>query len=96
VILSFGDKITENIFDGIDSKAARSIPQNIWKTAYRKLDMINAAYELNDLKIPPANRLEKLKGKLSGYYSIRVNDQFRIIFLWNNHNADHVQITDYH
>ena len=96
MIISFGDKITENIFDGINSKAARSISHNIWKTACRKLDMINAAYELSDLQVPPANKLEKLKGKLSGYYSIRVNDQFRIIFRWNNHNAENVQITDYH
>ena len=96
MIVSFGDKITEDIYNGINSKAARSIPHNIWNTACRKMDMINAAYELYDLRIPPANRLEKLKGKLLGYYSVRINDQFRIIFQWNNHNAENVQIIDYH
>lgn len=96
MILNFADKATEDVFNGLDSRAARSIPQFIWKAACRKLDMINAAAELKDLRIPPANRLEKLKGKLSEFHSIRINDQYRIIFKWNNHNAEDVLITDYH
>ena len=96
MILSFGDNTTDDIFNGLDSRAARSIPRSAWGAACRKLDMINAATELGDLRIPPANRLEKLRGKLDGYYSIRVNDQYRIIFIWNNHNAEKVMVTDYH
>lgn len=96
MIISFGDKATDDIFNGIDSNAARSIPQVIWKTACRKLDMINASKDLKDLRIPPANRLEKLKGKFAGFYSIRINDQYRIIFKWNQSNAEDVMIIDYH
>ncbi len=96
MIVGFGDNATEDIYHGINSKAARSIPQIIWKIAYRKLDMINAAHDIRDLRIPPANQLEKLKGRLSTYYSIRINDQYRIIFQWNNQNAENVMITDYH
>jgi proteic killer suppression protein len=95
-MLNFTDKATEDVFNGLDSRAARSIPQQIWKAACRKLDMINAAAELKDLRIPPANRLEKLKGKLAEFHSIRINDQYRIIFKWNNHNAEDVLIIDYH
>lgn len=96
MIINFGDKTTEDIFNGLDSKAARIIPQIIWKVACRKLDMINASSEIRDLRIPPANRLEKLKGKYSEYHSIRINDQYRIIFKWNNQNAENVMILDYH
>jgi proteic killer suppression protein len=96
MILSFGDKATEDIYNGLDSKTERSIPVTIWKAARRKLDMLNAARELKDLRSPPSNKLEKLKGKLSGYYSIRVNEQSRIVFIWNNQNAQGVTITDYH
>ena len=96
MIINFADKVTEDIFNGLDSKAARYVPQTIWRTAVRKLDMINATAEIRDLRVPPANRLEKLKGNLSDFYSIRINDQFRIIFRWNNHNAEDVLITDYH
>lgn len=96
MIINFTDKTTENIYNGLDSKSARKIPIVIWKIAQRKLDMIDAAAELRDLKIPPANRLEKLKAKLDGYYSIRINDQFRIIFKWINSGAANVKITDYH
>jgi toxin HigB-1 len=96
VIINFSDKATEDIYNGEDSKAARSIPRSIWKIACRKLDMLNAAVDVKDLRVPPANRLEKLKGKLSDFHSIRINDQYRIIFVWNNHNAENVLITDYH
>ena len=96
MIINFADKATEDIFNGLASKAARSVPQIILRSALRKLDMINAAAEIRDLRVPPANRLEKLKGNLSDFYSIRINDQYRIIFRWNNHNAEDVLITDYH
>ena len=96
MIISFGDQATEDIFNGTSSKAARTIPSVIWNVAIRKLDMINAAHELKDLKVPPANRLEALKGKRQGFYSIRVNDQFRIIFRWIDKSAKDVSIMDYH
>lgn len=96
MILSFGDKTTDDIFHGLSTKSARKIPQLAWGVATRKLDMLNAAYELRDLRLPPANRLEPLKGKLVGYYSIRINDQYRIVFKWIDHNAHEVLITDYH
>jgi len=96
VIINFTDKTTEDIYNGLDSKPARKIPMVIWTIAQRKLDMIDAAADLKDLKIPPANRLEKLKGALDGYYSIRINDQYRVIFKWINSGAVNVKITDYH
>jgi proteic killer suppression protein len=96
MIVNFADKATEDIYHGTDSKAARQIPNVVWRIAARKLDMVNAAHDLRDLKVPPANRLEALKGKLSGFHSIRVNDQYRIIFRWDEGNARDVEITDYH
>lgn len=96
MIVSFGSQGTEDLFHGRESKEARKIPRNIWNVAFRKLDMINAAHELKDLLVPPGNRLEKLKGKLSGFHSIRINDQFRIIFIWSESNANSVEIVDYH
>ena len=96
MIASFGDGATEDIFNGENTKAARRIPVEVWKTASRKLDMLNAAHELRDLMMPPGNRLESLRGTLAGKYSIRVNDQFRIVFRWKDGNAHEVRITDYH
>lgn len=96
MIINFGDKATEDVYNGFDTKEARSIPRLIWNTACRKLDMLNAAGDIRDLRVPPANRLEKLKGKLSDYHSIRINDQYRIIFIWSAGNAEDVTITDYH
>lgn len=74
MILNFTDKTTEDIYNGLDSKAARRIPQTVWKVTVRKLDMLNAAHALTDLRVPPANRLEALKGRRVGYHSIRIND----------------------
>jgi len=96
VIIDFGDQATEDIFNGLDTKQARKIPRSIWQVAIRKLDMINAAHLLNDLRTPPANRLEILKGTRAGYYSIRVNDQYRVVFKWVDGNAKQVVVTDYH
>jgi proteic killer suppression protein len=96
VILNFADKTTEDIFNGLDSKAARRIPQTVWPVAVRKLDMLYAAADLRDLRVPPSNRLQALKGKWFGYYSVRINDQYRIVFQWTDGNVKNVQITDYH
>ncbi|MEW5980273.1 MAG: type II toxin-antitoxin system RelE/ParE family toxin [Acidobacteriota bacterium] len=96
MILSFKDRTTEDIYNGEDTKAARSFPRTIWKVAARELDMINAARDVQDLKVPPGNRLETLKGDRRGWYSIRINDQFRIVFQWKEGNAKDVEIVDYH
>jgi proteic killer suppression protein len=96
MIIDFGDQTTSDIFHGLDTKQARKVPNTLWGISSRKLDMINAAHDLRDLRLPPANRLELLKGKLSGHHSIRINDQFRIVFRWIDGNAKNVVITDYH
>ncbi|MBS2032901.1 MAG: type II toxin-antitoxin system RelE/ParE family toxin [Deltaproteobacteria bacterium] len=96
VIQAFGDKATEDIFNGINSREARRIPRTVWPVVQRKLDMLNAATDLRDLTSPPGNRLEALRGNLAGKHSIRVNDQYRIVFRWMNGNAYDVVVTDYH
>ncbi len=96
MIAGFGDEATEVIFHGRNTKAARRIPISIWKTACRKLDMLNAAHELRDIAVPPGNRLEALRGHPARRHSIRINDQFRIVFQWKEGNAYEVRITDYH
>ena len=96
MIGSFKNKRAEDLFDGLDSKAARALPRHLHDLAREKLDLINAAYEVLDLKVPPGNRLERLKGNLKGKYSIRINDQWRIVFLWKNGNAEEVEVIDYH
>jgi proteic killer suppression protein len=96
VIDSFGDDATRDVFDGVDSKAARSIAKALWGVARRKLDLLNAAHDERDLRVPPNNRFEHLKGGLKGRCSIRVNDQYRIVFVWKSGNASNVRITDYH
>lgn len=96
MILEFGDQTTAAIFHGENTKAARKIPPVIWAVARRKLDLLNAAHELRDLLVPPGNRLELLKGKWAGWHSIRLNDQFRVVFKWADGNARAVQVMDYH
>ncbi len=96
MILSFGDDATAALYHGKDTRYIRRIPPTIISAALRKLDMLNAAYRLNDLREPPGNRLESLKGELAGHYSIRVNDQWRIVFRWRDNNAHEVSLTDYH
>ena len=93
MIKDFGDKESEKIWNGIRSK---KLPSEIQNVARRKLRMINNAQDINDLGIPPANRLEKLKGDMSKYHSIRINNQWRIIFEWKNNDAYDVSIVDYH
>jgi len=96
MIVNFKDKATEDVYNGVNSKESRRIPQNIHSVAARKLDIINAAIKTEDLRMPPGNRLELLKGDLKNYYSIRINDRFRIIFSFEQSNAFNVQIIDYH
>ena len=96
MITSFGDQATEDFYNGVNSKFSRKIPSEIVTVAQRKLDMINAAHRPEDLKAPPGNRLEHLKGDLAGFYSIRINDRFRIIFRMAQSNTYDVQIIDYH
>ncbi|OGX34629.1 MAG: plasmid maintenance system killer protein [Omnitrophica WOR_2 bacterium RIFCSPHIGHO2_02_FULL_52_10] len=96
MIIKFKSQATQDIYDGINSKQARAIPLPVWKVAQRKLDMINAAVNLSDLKVPPGNRLEALKGDLEGFHSVRINDQYRILFRFKDSNAYDVEITDYH
>jgi proteic killer suppression protein len=93
VITGFKDKETPKIWDG---KVSRRLPANIQSVARRKLRMLNNARTLEDLRIPPANRLEALKGKRKGQHSIRINDQWRICFVWADGNAEDVEIVDYH
>lgn len=93
MINSFGDKETAKIWDGFIS---RKLPTDIQTVARRKLRMLNGAQNINDLRIPPANHLEKLKGSLDGFHSIRINRQWRIIFIWKDTHAYEVRIVDYH
>ena len=93
MINSFADKQTERIANGLKS---RKLPSDIQNTALRKLRMLKQARTLNDLRIPPANRLEALKGSRAGQYSIRINNQWRICFNWTGHGASNVEIVDYH
>lgn len=93
MIKTFADKETSKIWEGTRS---RKLPLDIQSVARRKLRMINNSQSINDLKVPPANRLEKLVGNLAGYYSIRINKQWRIIFKWENNDAFEVSIIDYH
>ncbi len=97
MIVSFKDQGTEDIFDGNDSKEARKqCPIYCWEVAHRKLDQLNAALSLDDIKVPPGNRLEVLKGDRKGQHSIRINDQYRICFIWTFQGASEVEIIDYH
>lgn len=93
MIVSFRSKETEKIWKG---NRVMKIPIDIQKIGRRKLRMLNNSQNIADLRIPPSNRLEKLSGNLNGFYSIRINKQWRIIFEWNNGNASEVEIIDYH
>ena len=93
MIISFGSSETEKIWKG---ERIRRLPKEIQNIGRRKLRMINNSVDLADLRIPPSNRLEKLSGKLKNFYSIRINDQWRIVFKWSGGNASEVEILDYH
>ena len=97
MIVSFKTKATKDIFYGVVSKAARkACPQNVWPVASRKLEMLDSAERLVDLKIPPGNRLEALSGARKGQHSIRINEQYRLSFVWTASGPADVEITDYH
>ena len=93
MIISFGNSETESIWNG---ERLKKLSKEIQEIGRRKLRMLNNSIDLADLRIPPSNRLENLSGKLKGFYSIRINDQWRIIFKWNAGNASEVKIVDYH
>ncbi len=97
MIRSFADRGTRDLFDGHESKAARSkCPVELWTIARRKLDQLNQAEVLHDLRAPPGNRLEKLRGDRKGQHSIRINDRYRICFRWSEEGPEQVEIVDYH
>jgi toxin HigB-1 len=94
-IRSFRDAATADLYHGRQTSRVRRFPPNVARAALRKLDVLNAAHRLDDLRSPPANRLEALRGDLKGFNSIRVNDQWRIVFRWED-GAHDVSLTDYH
>jgi proteic killer suppression protein len=97
VIASFADPGTQDVFNGLDSKAARrACPKDLRNVARRKLDQLNAASRIDTLRVPPGNRFEALKGDRVGQHSIRINEQFRICFRWTDAGAESVEIVDYH
>jgi proteic killer suppression protein len=96
VIVSFADDTTRDVYDGADTRAARRIPKALWPVARHKLDALAAAAALKDLRIPPGNRLERLHGDRYGRWSIRVNDQFRLTFRFEDGHASGVCCEDYH
>jgi proteic killer suppression protein len=93
MIRSFKDSLTEDVFNGV---VRRGFPADLIKVARRKLRFLHAAHMLADLRVPPGNRLESLKGDRAGRYSIRVNDQFRICFVWTSEGPEEVELIDYH
>lgn len=97
MIRSFKSKGTEDIFNGKNTKNARkTCPEKLWTIACRKLDQLDSVVVLNDLRVPPGNRLEALTGDRNGQNSIRINDQYRICFTWTINGPDEVEIIDYH
>lgn len=96
MIYSFGNTLAEDMFNDLKTKAVLRFPSELYKVARRKLFYLNEAESLNDLKIPPGNRLEQLKGTYKDFFSIRINDQFRIVFRWIDNKAHEVSILDYH
>ena len=97
MIRSFRDGATEDLFYGRSTKAARKrLPQTLWRQASKKLDAVDSATILEDLRIPPGNRLEALSGDRKGQHSIRINDQYRICFRWTEVGPEDVEVVDYH
>lgn len=97
MIVAFRDKGAEDVFNGAKTKGAKKCcPESIWRIARRKLDQLDSAVALSDLRSPPGNRLEALAGNRKGQHSIRINDQYRICFVWTDAGPDHVEIADYH
>ena len=96
MIQSFGDETTADLFRERNTRAARKIPREIWRAAQRKLIVLDVAARLDDLLVPAGNRLERLKGDQAGRYSVRINDQYRMTFRWEQGNAYEVRVEDYH
>ena len=96
MISSFGNALAEDLFHDRHTKVTQAFPPRLRRVARRKLLYLHDAIELKDLRMPPGNRLELLKGTMAGLYSIRINDQWRLVFLWEHGNAYDVQIVDYH
>ncbi len=96
MILTFGNRATSDLFHGISTSRVRRLPTQIIDSALYKLDILNSAHALKDLQSPPGNRLEALRGDYAGFHSIRINNQWRIIFHWQDGNVHDVQIIDYH
>ena len=96
MIASFGDQATSDLYNGIRSARVRRFPPDLAAASFRKLDMLNGASSLQDLRSPPGNRLEALAGRLRGFHSIRVNDQWRVVFRWSEGRAHEVRVLDYH
>jgi proteic killer suppression protein len=96
VIQSFADTTTVDLFRERNTRAARCIPRELWRAAQRKLMLLDAAARLEDLRIPAGNRLESLKGDQAGRHSIRINEQYRVTFRWENGHAYEVRVEDYH
>ena len=96
MIASFSDSATADLFHGRSTARVRRLPQDLLAHALDKLDVLNATHNLRDLRSPPGNRLEALRGNLRGFHSIRVNDQWRIVFRWSGGSACDVRLIDYH
>ena len=96
MIQGFGNRLAEDLFDDRLSAAVRRFPPELRRTARRKLLYLHEAAELRDLRVPPGNRLEALRGRWRGFHSIRINDQWRVVFRWKDGNAHAVQVVDYH
>jgi proteic killer suppression protein len=96
VIRTFADETTRDIWNGVNSNAARRIPRELWPNVRRKLDQIDAVTRLHDLKVPPGNKLHALGADRRGFQAVRVNDQYRIVFRFEGGNAFDVECTDYH
>lgn len=97
MIRAFANQGTEDVFDGRNTKVARKLcPRDLWRIAVRKLDQLDSVERLDELRIPPGNRLEALSGNREGQWSIRINDQYRVCFVWSELGPDQVEIVDYH
>jgi proteic killer suppression protein len=96
MIVSFGDRATAALYHGERGKRVRQFPPDVKNAAIRKLDVLNGAQELRDMRSPPGNRLEVLRGDHAGHHSIRVNDQWRVVFRWVDGDAHDVRVIDYH
>ncbi len=97
MIVSFKEQASEDIFNGVNSKAARkACSQIVWRVAVRKFDQLDSVTTIEELMVPPGNRLESLSGNRQGKFSIRINDQYRICFMWGDSGPHNVEITDYH